>query len=90
MFPDTINFHWNLDCLFGECKRGYEGVTRRLRMVPVDVEGQRQRVEVKHQPLAYAWLISVLCNSLRYVFICVYLAHYLAHFDIAMRKLMLE
>jgi len=42
---------------------------RRLRMVPVDAEGQRQRIEVKHQPPAYAWLLSVLRNSPRYVFI---------------------
>ena len=41
---------------------------RRLRMVPVDAEGQRQRIEVKHQPL-YASLLSVLRSSLRYVFI---------------------
>ena len=42
---------------------------RRLRMVPVDAEGQRQRIEVKYQPPAYAWLLSVLRNSPRYVFI---------------------
>ena len=47
----------------------YDGVTRRLRMVPVDAEGQRQRIEVKHQPPAYVWLLSVLRNSPRYVFI---------------------